>query len=74
MATVLHLFKGGDAALALATIEAQRDAGDAVTVALLHDATMAALPDGIRVHHVPSDLPYDKLLDLIFASDSVVTW
>jgi len=74
MAAVLHLLKGGDTTLALATIEAQRAAGDRVTVAVLHGAPPPALPPGVAVHHVPADLSYDALLELIFASDQVTTW
>ena len=74
MATVLHLYKGGDAELALAAIERARAAGDQVRVALLHGAALSMLPAGVRVQRVPEDLTWEALLEQIFASDQVVTW
>ena len=74
MARVLHILKGEHAAQAIAVIEPQVAAGDAVTVALLADAEAPALPAGIRVRHIPGDTSYDELLTLIFEADSVVTW
>src|SRR5262249_28514990 len=49
MAGALHVLKGGDAALALATIERQRAAGDRVTVVLLPGAVVPPLPAGPAV-------------------------
>ena len=74
MARVLHILKGEHAAQALAVIEPQVVAGDAVTVALLADAEAPALPASVAVRRVPGDASYDDLLTLIFESDSVVTW
>jgi len=74
MATVLHLYKGGDPGLAVATIERQLAAGDRVSVALLHGATLPVLGGAVRIRRVPDELTYDGLLGEIFASDQVVTW
>lgn len=74
MATVLHLVKSAQAELVLTTIGQQLAAHDTVTVALLHGAPAPAVPAGPRVLRVPDDVSYDALLDLIFASDHVVTW
>lgn len=74
MATVLHLFKGGDPALALATIGRQLGAGDRVEVALLHGAGAPALPPEVTVRRVPGDLSWEALLERVFTVDHVVTW
>ena len=74
MASALHLLKGSDVDLALATLASQLAAGDRVTVALLHGAPSPKLPPGVQVHRVPEDLSYDQLLDLIFESDRVTAW
>lgn len=74
MAAVLHLVKGGDPALPLATIAGQLAAGDRVTVALLPGTASLELPPGVRLLRVPDELGWDGLLDLVFASDHVVTW
>ena len=74
MATVLHLLKGGDPALALAAIEHQLAAGDTVTVALLHGATPPKLPAAVRLVRVPADASHERLLELLFEADQVVTW
>jgi hypothetical protein len=74
MVAVLHVLKGGDPALALATIDRQLTAGDRVTVALLHGAPRPKVDPAVRVHRVPEDISYDKLLERIFESDQVVTW
>ena len=74
MARALHLLKGDHAAEAIAVIAPQVAAGDQVTVALLAGAALPALPAGVEVHRVPEDASYERLLELIFAADSVVTW
>lgn len=74
MAAVIHLVKGGDAALAAATIAGQRAAGHRVTVALLHGAPPPPLPAGVEVRRVPEDLDYPALLEALFAADQVITW
>lgn len=74
MAQVLHLFKGDHAAEAAAVISPQVAGGDQVTVALLGDAAAPALPTGVTVHRVPAELSYERLVEMIFASDHVVTW
>jgi len=74
MATVLHLYKGGDPGLARAAIERALAAGDRVGVALLHGASLSPLPAGIRIQRVPEELSWDALLEQIFASDQVIAW
>lgn len=74
MAAILHLLKSADATLPRAVIEQSLGAGDHITVALLPGAAAADLPPGVTVRRVSSDLSYDELLDLIFASDQVITW
>jgi hypothetical protein len=74
MAGVLHLLKGDRPSVALATIARQVQAGDEVTVALLHGAPAPSLPASVRVHRVPDDVSYDQLLELIFHADQVITW
>jgi len=74
MAGMLHMFKGDHAAEAVAVIAAQVAAGDRVAVALLAGAVVPRLPTGVEVHRVPEDASYERLLELIFAADSVVTW
>jgi hypothetical protein len=74
MARVLHLFKGDHAAEAVGVIASQLTAGDQVTIALLDAAPPPTLPPGAAVHRVPAETSYEQLLELIFASDSVVTW
>jgi hypothetical protein len=74
MAAVLHLIKGADATLARAAIEQSMAAGDRVTVALLPGGAAPDLPPGVTVRGVSSDLSYADLLELIFASDQVITW
>jgi hypothetical protein len=75
MASALHLLKGtAGGALATAVIARQLAAGDRVTVALLEGAARPELPPGVAVHRVPEELSYPRLLELVFASDHVVTW
>jgi hypothetical protein len=74
MATVLHLLKASDTSLARVAIEQSLAAGDHVTVVLLPGATRPELPAGSATHRVPGDLSYDRLLELIFESDQVITW
>jgi hypothetical protein len=73
MPTVLHLLKGPPSDLTVAAIERAVAAGDRVTVALLEGAPATALP-GVELRHVPRDLSYADLLDLVFASDHVIAW
>lgn len=73
MSAVLHLLKG-DTWLALAAITREVQAGDEVTVALLHGAPAPALPPAVRVHRVPDDLSWEALLDEIFTADQVIAW
>lgn len=74
MAAVLHLLKAADATLARTMIERSLGAGDRVTVVLLPGAAAPPLPTGVAVHRVPDDLSYDRLLELIFEADHVITW
>jgi len=74
VARVLHLFKGDHAAEAAAVITAQLSAGDHVTIALLDAATAPALPAGAETRRVPDELSYERLAELIFSADHVVTW
>ncbi|MGH7309252.1 MAG: hypothetical protein ACREK6_11210 [Candidatus Rokuibacteriota bacterium] len=75
MAAVLHLVKSrARDELVRVTVGQQLAHRDAVTVALLHGVAGPALPAGVRILRVPGDLAYDGLLELIFASDHVVTW
>ena len=43
-------------------------------MALLGGATAPALPAGVTVQRVPEDASYERLLELIFAADHVVSW
>ena len=74
MARALHLFKGGDPALALATIERQLAAGDTVTAVVLPGAAAPALPGAVATRRVPDDWSYDRLLEAVFEADHVLTW
>jgi hypothetical protein len=75
MGRALHLLKGSALALALPVIARQgEDPGVHVTVVLLHGVEAPALPEGVEVRRLGRDLSYSDLLDLIFASDHVVTW
>jgi len=74
MAAVLHLLKASDASLARAAIAQSLGAGDRVTVVLLPGAARPELPVGAAVHRVPDELAWERLLELIFESDHVVTW
>jgi hypothetical protein len=74
MADALHVLKGGDVALALATIQRQIAAGDRVSVVLLPDAVVPPLPAGVEVHRVPEEWSYERLLEAVFEADHVTTW
>jgi hypothetical protein len=74
MATVLHLLKGPDAALARSVMEQNVRAGDQVSAVILEGSAVVELPGAVRVRRVGADLSYAELLDLIFASDHVITW
>lgn len=74
MSRVLHIFKGAHTGEAVAVIASQAAAGDEITVALLGDAAAPPLPAGVSIQRVPEDASYDRLLELIFAADHVVTW
>jgi hypothetical protein len=74
MATVLHLLKGPDAALARSVMEQNVRAGDQVSAVILEGGAVVELPGAVRVRRVGADLSYAELLDLIFASDHVITW
>lgn len=74
MPSVLHLFKAGDASLAVPVIARQIEAGDTVTVALVPGASAPPLPASVILRRMPDDLSYSQLLDLIFAADQVMAW
>lgn len=74
MARVLHVFKGDHAAEAAAVIARAVTAGDEVEVALVGGVPAPALPAGVTVHRVPDDASYERLVEMIFSADSVVTW
>jgi hypothetical protein len=74
MARALHLFKGEHGVEASAVIARAVAAGDQVEVALLAGAAVPTLPAGVAVHRVPDELSYDRLVELVFAADAVVTW
>ena len=74
MAGVLHLLKSPDAALARAVIDQHVRAGDQVTAVFLEGSAAFEPPPAVRVRRVGVDLSYAELLDLIFASDHVITW
>jgi len=74
MASFLHLVKPDSPPLARTVIEQQiRQPGARVTVVLL-DGAAAFLPVGAEVKRLGPGFDYNALLDLIFASDHVVTW
>jgi len=56
----------------LAAVRRARD--DELAVALLHGAPLPKLPAGVRALRVPQDASYERLLEMIFESDQVVTW
>ena len=74
MARVLHVFKGDHGAEALAVITRAVAAGDEVDVAVVGGSPAPALPAGVTIHRVPDDTSYDRLVELIFTADHVVTW
>jgi hypothetical protein len=74
MVRALHVLKGADAALAVATIECQLGAGDSVTVALLPGAAAPFLPSAVAVHRVPDEWSYERLLEAVFEAEQVATW
>ncbi len=75
MARFLHLVKSDSPPLAGAVAGRNlSEPGDEVTVVLLAGAAAPAIPAGVAVKRLGVDLDYRQLLDLIFASDHVVTW
>jgi hypothetical protein len=74
MARVLHLFKGDHEAEAGAVIARAVAAGDQVDVALVGGVQAPVLPASVAVHRVPDQVSYERLVELIFSADHVVTW
>jgi hypothetical protein len=74
MARVLHVFKGDHAAAAGAVIARAVAAGDQVEVAVVGGVEAPPLPGSVTVHRVPDQVSYERLAELIFSSDQVVTW
>jgi len=73
MARFLHLLKRDSPVMAGAVVEEnRREAGAEVTVVLLDDATPP--PAHVTIRRLGADLDYPALLELIFASDHVVSW
>ncbi len=73
MARFLHLLKRDSPTMAGAVVEQnRREAGAQVTVVLLDDDTPA--PAQVMVKRLGADVDYAGLLELIFASDHVVSW
>jgi hypothetical protein len=73
MARFLHLLKRDSPVMASAVVEEnRREAGADVTVVLLDDATPP--PAHVTIRRLGADLDYPALLELIFASDHVVSW
>ena len=73
MARFLHLLKRDSPVMAGAVVEEnRREAGAEVTVVLLDDATPP--PAHVTIRRLGIDLDYPALLELIFASDHVVSW
>jgi hypothetical protein len=74
MPRFLHLIKRDSSPLAADIVARQlRESGAEVTVVLL-DGAAPCLPAGVAVKRLGTDLDHDKLLDLVFESDHVVTW
>ena len=75
MTRFLHLVKSDSPPLA-ATVAARNlsEPGGEVTIVLLTGAAAPSIPAGVAVKRLGVDLDYGQLLDLIFASDHVVTW
>ena len=74
MAKALHLVKGGDTSLALATVSRQLAAGDTVTIVAMHGAALPSVPVGVTVRRVPDELSYEELLEAMFEHDTVIAW
>ena len=75
MPRFLHLIKRDSSPLAADIVARQlRESGAEVTVVLLDGGAAPHLPAGIAVKRLGADLDHDKLLDLVFESDHVVTW
>src|SRR5262249_18300284 len=73
MARFLHLLKRDSPIMAGAVVEGnRRGAGAAGTVGVLHDAPPP--PAQVTIRRLGADLDYPALLELIFASDHVVSW
>ena len=74
MPRFLHLIKRDSPPLAADIVARQlQEPGAEVTVVLL-DGAAPSWPPGLAVKRLGADLDHDKLLDLIFESDHVVTW
>jgi hypothetical protein len=76
MPTFLHLVKADSSSLAAPVIAISARAANAdVTVVRLDGAVSPPLPPTVRVRRLAADdLDYAGLLDLIFASDHVISW
>jgi hypothetical protein len=74
MPKALHLLKGDDPGLALATVARQLAAGDSVTVVALPGAVVRPIPAGAALRRVPQELSYEELLEAMFEADQVIAW
>ena len=74
MADVLHLVDAELSVLADEMMRHQIAAGDRLTVVRLQGAPTPRVPEGATLRRVPEDLTYSQLLDLVFASDQIVSW
>ena len=72
--TVLHLLTARDPARAWPLIERQRGEPDVTVHVVLLPGAGPSVPETLAARRVPDDLPYEELLDLIFASDQVIAW
>jgi len=82
MPRILHLVKDPANRVALDVLEQQaRDPGNTLVVVLLQEAARFAAPVPGEVYRIGDgagarypEIDHSRLLDLIFAADTVVTW
>ena len=74
MPRFLHLLKRDSPPLAADIVARQLQESGAEVIVVLLDGAAPPLPAGVAVKRLGADLDHDKLLDLIFESDHVVTW
>jgi hypothetical protein len=74
MARTLHLLKGEDNDLAVATIARQLAAGDSVSVVALPGARVPRLPADLAVRRAPDEISWQQVLTAMFEADQVIAW